>query len=91
MRRTEERAFKFGMDKLESFLDAADGKPSRCAVFSPLPGSQHGGFTESQQDAIRLYVETWIAEPLRAVYAATVINSRDWKNEEILKSFGKDG
>jgi hypothetical protein len=71
--------------KVESLIDAAQGDNSKCSVFNTQPGFGVEPFTTSQRDAIRRYVETWIAFPLREA-VADIEGDRSYPHESALRS-----
>lgn len=73
-------AIREALKKTEALLAASEDKESTCAVFnSPF----NEPFTEEQKRQVRIYVESWIAEPLRAAMAS-VDGDRSYSNERLL-------
>ena len=85
MRKVERAVLADVSAKLDQFLAASRGEPSRCASFESRPGFGVEPFTEAQRTAIRVYVESWIDEPLKAALDA-IDGERGWTNESYLQS-----
>ena len=70
----------------ESFVAAAQGDTSaRCAIFRK--GGVFGGneFTDEQKRVLRLYIDSWVVEPLAAA-VASIDGDRSFANEQHLDS-----
>jgi hypothetical protein len=87
MRKREKRALAFALQKTDALIAASLGDESTCAVFKPMAGHTEP-FTERQMQAVRLYVDSWIREPLAAAIAG-LNGERDWENERYLESFDR--
>lgn len=83
IRNKELRTLKFAQKKLDSFIDASRGEDSGCASFRGMEP-----FTEEQKRAIRVYVDTWIKEPLDCAIKA-IEGDRSYANEEDLTSWSR--
>jgi hypothetical protein len=84
--RTAFDAAKVAAEKLDAFLAASRGEESRCAVFTN-PSVEE--FTEEQRRAVRIYVESWIKEPLDAALAI-MEGTADFETEAIARSHALD-
>jgi hypothetical protein len=77
-RKKEIAALREALKRTDALIAAANDERSTCAVFDP-----HGEFTEEQKRAVRLYVDSWIREPLAAALAG-IEGERDWSTESYL-------
>lgn len=84
MRQIERATLDYVALKLDDFLGAARDEITPCAVFR---GSAVGyqPFSEEQKRAIRIYVDSWIREPLQAVLNG-LDGDRSYGNDEHLRS-----
>ena len=82
-RKKEIAALREALKKVDALIAAAHGDESTCAVFD----SHNGEFTERQKDAVRLYVDSWIREPLAAALRG-IEGDRSFNNESLLESNG---
>jgi hypothetical protein len=88
IRNKELRTLKYAEAKLENFLAASKGEPSTCASFNA--GSNFGmePFSEEQKRAIRIYLETWVQEPLICAIKA-IEGDRSFVNETDLEMWSR--
>lgn len=83
LKKNAEAAIREAATKLDSFLAAAEGKQASCATFRPGIGVEP--FTEEQRRAIRIYLDSWVREPLQAALAS-IEGRSDFSNERYLDS-----
>lgn len=88
VRAIELGAIKEAMRKLESFLDAAKGNKTSCAVFDG-PNIFNEAYTDRQKEQIIMYVESWIAEPLRLALKG-IEGDRTFTNDDMLRSWSRN-
>lgn len=89
MRKTERACIGEALKKIDALIAATNGDDSSCVVFSTRPGWGVEPFTEAQKKAIRIYVESWIREPLSAALAG-LDGHRGWENERTLEAYGNE-
>lgn len=80
------QAAQFTLDRVESLLAATRGEESNCSIFTNTYG---GEFTDEQKRLIRMYVDTWIADPLRAVVKA-LDGTAEWQDKIVIEDFARD-
>lgn len=85
LKKNAEAAIREAAAKVDAFVAASRGDESRCAAFRSAPGMGVEAFTEAQKQAVRIYVESWIQEPLQAALAS-IDGKSDFSNELYLDS-----
>ena len=89
IRNNDLAALRESLAKLEAFLGASiEPGSTTCASFGPHTFVPE--FTEEQRQQVRIYLESWVAEPLRAALAS-ILGDRTWANECYLREVGRHG
>lgn len=86
MRKKELKALKFAQARLDAILAGTRDEPTTCGTFKTSAGIGCEPFTENQKRQIRIYLDSWVSEPLNAVVSA-LEGARDWETENYLDSF----
>lgn len=83
IRNNDLAALRESLAKLEAFLGASiEPGSTTCASFGPHTFVPE--FTEEQRRQVRIYLESWVAEPLRAALTS-ILGDRTWANECYLR------
>lgn len=84
MRQKDRRALSYATRKLDAIIGAARGETTSCAVFHAVPGMREE-FTPAQRQAIAVYLDTWVREPLKAALDA-IDGDRSYGTDSYLDS-----
>jgi hypothetical protein len=89
VRKNELVALKVALSKVDAMIDASNGEPSLCATFDERAGMGVEPFTVEQKRHIRVYLDSWIREPLAAAIAG-IEGERRFANDQVIDSHARD-
>lgn len=89
IRNNDLAALREALAKLEAMIGASiEPGSTSCASFGP--NTLVPEFSEEQRRHVRIYLESWVAEPLRAALGA-ILGDRSWGNESYLREVASGG
>lgn len=86
MNKTQRRVLDEAARKAQSFVDASNGDDeATCGSFRSLGVEP---FTDEQRRAVRIYIESWVLEPLQLLQQS-LDGDRSFTTQQLLESYAR--